>query len=112
MIRLIELRNEKGLSQRQMAKIFHISQGTYNNWENDKTEPSIQQLKALADFFETSVDDLIQHSKNYENLKEKKELQELLDILSPSTQNEEIAKAFGNANKETKNAILTLLKRT
>ena len=59
MIRLIELRTEKGLSQRDMAKIFNVSQGTYNNWENDRTEPSIAQLISLATFFETSVDYLI-----------------------------------------------------
>lgn len=42
MIRLFELRNEKGLSQRQLAKIFKISQSTYNNWENAKTQPTIE----------------------------------------------------------------------
>lgn len=34
MIKLSELRNEKGLTQREIAKIFNVSQGTYNNWEN------------------------------------------------------------------------------
>lgn len=51
MIKLSELRNEKGLTQREIAKIFNVSQGTYNNWENGKTQPSIEQLVAIADFF-------------------------------------------------------------
>ena len=59
MIRLFELRDEKGLSQRDMAKILNISQGTYNNWENGKTQPSIEQLIMLASFFEVSVDYLV-----------------------------------------------------
>ena len=50
MIRLLELRNEKKLSQRDIAKLFNVSQGTYNNWENARTQPSLEQLIALADF--------------------------------------------------------------
>ena len=111
MIRLIELRNEKGLSQRQMAKIFHVSQGTYNNWENDKTEPSIDQLIALADFFDTTVDDLIQHSKNYEELKKEKHLNDLINWYTASKENQELAEIFDNATPAAKNAILTLLKK-
>ena len=51
MIRLFELRTEKGLSQRQMAKELNISQGTYNNWGNGRTQLSIEQLKQLSAFF-------------------------------------------------------------
>lgn len=59
MIKLSELRNEKGLTQREIAKIFNVSQGTYNNWENGKTQPSIEQLVAIADFFGVSIDYLV-----------------------------------------------------
>lgn len=62
MIRFFELRMEKGLSQRDMAKICNISQATYNNWENGKTQPSIEQLIALAKFYAVSVDYLIGNS--------------------------------------------------
>lgn len=75
MIKLLELRSEKKLSQREVAKIFNVSQGTYNNWENSRTQPSLEQLIALADFFEVSVDYLIgrtdcyhehiEHTQNY-----------------------------------------------
>ena len=65
MIRLFELRTEKGLSQRQMAKALNISQGTYNNWENERTQPSIEQLKQLSVFFAVSVDYLIGNSDEY-----------------------------------------------
>ena len=59
MIRLFELRNEKGLSQRQLAKIFKISQSTYNNWENAKTQPTIESLIAIADYFGVTLDYLV-----------------------------------------------------
>lgn len=60
--KVIWIADGKGLSQRNIAKILNISQGTYNNWENGKTEPSIAQLIELSKFFEISVDYLISNS--------------------------------------------------
>ena len=65
MIRLLELREEKGLNQRQAAKTFFVSQSTYNNWENAKTQPSIEQLIAIANYFSVSVDYLIGNTDDY-----------------------------------------------
>ena len=64
MVRLLELRSEKALSQREIAKLLNISQGTYNNWENGKTEPSIEDLIELSRFFKVSVDYLIGNQKD------------------------------------------------
>lgn len=65
MIKLFELRTERELSQRDMAKEMNVSQGTYNNWENANTQPSIEQLIALAKFFGVSVDYLIGNSDDF-----------------------------------------------
>lgn len=65
MIRLLELRNERELSQREMAKILGVSQATYNNWENSNTQPSIEQLITLARFFGVSVDFLIGNTDDF-----------------------------------------------
>lgn len=75
MIRLFELRTEKELSQRDMAKALNISQGTYNNWENANTQPSIEQLISLSKFFGVSVDYIIGNSDDFGiiNFKEKNE---------------------------------------
>lgn len=62
MIRLRDLRAEKNISQRKMAEMFSVSQGTYNNWEQGNTQPSIEQLIELARFFSVSVDYLIGNS--------------------------------------------------
>lgn len=62
MIRLRELRAEKNISQRKMAEMYSVSQGTYNNWEQGNTQPSIEQLIELARFFSVSVDYLIGNS--------------------------------------------------
>ena len=45
-----------------MADEFNVSQSTYNNWENSNTQPSIEQLIALARFFGVSVDYLVGNS--------------------------------------------------
>ena len=65
MIRLLELRTEKELSQRTLAKLLSVSQGTYNNWENGRTQPSIEQLIQLAQLFSVSVDYLLGNTDEY-----------------------------------------------
>lgn len=65
MIKLLELRTEKGLSQRETAREMHVSQSTYNNWENGKTQPSIEQLIQLSAFFEVSIDYLVGIAEEY-----------------------------------------------
>lgn len=57
--RLKELRCEKGITQQQLGKILCISKMAVSHWESGHSEPSICQLKVLADFFDVSVDYLI-----------------------------------------------------
>lgn len=59
MLRLKELRTEKGLTQRQLAKIFNGSDGNFCSYEKGRIEPSIQMLIKLADYFQCTVDYLI-----------------------------------------------------
>lgn len=56
---LKELRENKGLTQREIAKLLDISQVTYCNWENDKTEPDLNNLIRLCKFFMVSTDYLL-----------------------------------------------------
>ena len=55
-IRLKELRAEKGLSQIDIAKLMHMSKMAISHWEKGNSEPSIEQLKTLARFFDVSID--------------------------------------------------------
>ena len=65
MNRFYELRTEKALSQRTIARLLNVSQATYNNWENSRTEPSVAQLIKCAQLFGVSVDYLIGNSEEY-----------------------------------------------
>lgn len=56
MIRLKELRLEKGLNQQQLAKHLDTTQRNVSNWENGNSEPDIQMILKMAKFFEVSVD--------------------------------------------------------
>ena len=62
MLRVKELRLEKQLEQQDLAKIIQIGKGSISNWETGRTEPSIEYLLKLADFFEVSIDYLLGRS--------------------------------------------------
>ena len=57
------LRTAKGISQKQLADTIGVSQQAVNKYENHGSEPDIEGLIALAEFFNTSVDYLIGYSE-------------------------------------------------
>lgn len=61
--RLKELRTEKGVTQIQIAKIVNMSKMAISHWEKGNSEPSIEQLKILANYFDVTVDYLIGFSE-------------------------------------------------
>ena len=65
MNRLKEVRKEHGLTLKQLSKILDergllsVKNNTLSQYENEKREPSIQELKAYAEFFNVSIDYLL-----------------------------------------------------
>ena len=57
--RLRELRQEKGLSMKQLAKELNTTDAAVSNWENEMNEPKISYLKAIAQYFNVSADYLL-----------------------------------------------------
>ena len=57
--RLIALRKTAGISQTELGEIVGLAQRTISNYENKESEPSIETLIKLADYFDVSVDYLI-----------------------------------------------------
>ncbi len=53
---LKELRKDKNLTQKDMAKIFNISQTMYSMYESGRRTMRIEMLCELADVLETSTD--------------------------------------------------------
>lgn len=46
--RIRESRERKALSQAELARRLGVSQPTVSDWENGKTEPSVDNLRTLA----------------------------------------------------------------
>ena len=48
-------RNDKGYTQKEMAKLCGIPYSTYSNYENNNREPSLEQLEKIAHVLEIDV---------------------------------------------------------
>lgn len=59
---LLTLRKMKKLSQEQVAEAAGVSRQAYTRWEKGETMPDIKSCAALADYFEVSLDDLVNFS--------------------------------------------------
>ena len=58
-MKLKEIRESRGMSQRQAALGLNLSPTVYNRYENGLREPSNVVLLAMADFFGVSADYLL-----------------------------------------------------
>ena len=57
--RLRALRKEKRLKQSELAKKLSTTQRKISYWEAGKTEPDLQSIWLIADYFDVSIDYLI-----------------------------------------------------
>ncbi|MDR9866431.1 helix-turn-helix transcriptional regulator [Lactococcus cremoris] len=53
------LRKINGLTQKELAEKLKIKQNSYRDWENGKSEPNIEMLVRIADYFDVSLDYLM-----------------------------------------------------
>ena len=60
--RIRELRNERGLKQREMAQAFGLALNSYQAYEYATRYPDFKGLIAIADFFDVSLDYLVGRS--------------------------------------------------
>ena len=57
--KLKKARQDTGFTQIEVEKETNIPRSTLANWEIGRTQPDIESLGILADFYEVSVDWLI-----------------------------------------------------
>lgn len=55
-VRLKKIRSESGKKQREVAEALNMKLRGYQCYEMGETEPSIEKLIALADYFDVSLD--------------------------------------------------------
>ncbi|MBR2876687.1 MAG: helix-turn-helix transcriptional regulator [Clostridia bacterium] len=60
--RIKQLRAQKGISQQQLADVLGTSQQSINKYENHDIQPDISTLIRIANYFNTSVDYIIENT--------------------------------------------------
>ena len=65
-MRLKEIRKAKGISQLKLAMDLNTNQNTISRYETGIREPGIIELIKIADYFNVSVDYLLERTNNPE----------------------------------------------
>ena len=99
---LRKLREEKAISQRQLADVISVSQQSINKYENHNIEPDIDTLMKMADYFETSVDYIIGHS----NVRRKIEIINSYDLNLDET---ELVDAYRKLSSKQRNSVKLII---
>ena len=68
-----KFRNEKKLTQKDIAEQLNVSFQTVSKWENDENEPDIYTLKKLSKIFSCSLDCLLSNEEDNKEVSETKE---------------------------------------
>ena len=63
-MRLKDLRRTKGISQLKLALDLNTNQNTISRYETGEREPGINELIKIADYFNVSVDYLLERTNN------------------------------------------------
>ena len=59
-MRLKSIREDKDIRQKDIADYLHIKQNTYSQYENGQRSLPVEMLIALAFFFDTSTDYILE----------------------------------------------------
>lgn len=57
--RLLSLRQQKGMSQEELANQLHVSRQTISKWESDLSLPDMKTMLDISDFFQISITELL-----------------------------------------------------
>lgn len=56
---LREIRKSRGMTQRDVYTRLQVSPNCYASWEQGRTQPDIESIKALCEIFKVSADYLL-----------------------------------------------------
>lgn len=57
--KLQKLRKQKNITQEELASVLYVSRTAISKWESGRGYPNIESLKAMASFFNVSIDGLL-----------------------------------------------------
>lgn len=64
--RIVFLREERGVSQKELAQALHITAATLSRYENDIYQPKLEFLREMCKVLNTSSDFLLGFSMQYD----------------------------------------------
>ena len=59
-----ELRKQKGLTQKELADLLHVTSQAVSRWEMGNVEPSVDTIVNMAKIFEVTTDEIIGGPEN------------------------------------------------
>ncbi|MCQ4637296.1 helix-turn-helix domain-containing protein [Anaerovorax odorimutans] len=68
--KLKKLRTKNEYSQEQLADMLNVSRQAITKWETGKGMPDIENLKAIADLFDVTLDSLVREEEELETTDE------------------------------------------
>jgi len=103
-INLSKLRREKGLSQRQAAAEFGVSQALLSHYENDSREPRLEFVVRVCDFYSVTTDYILGRTRERGDVATRlsAKVNEVIDSIEElrNTETELIGKLKGLTKKE------------
>lgn len=57
--RILELRKDRNITKKQLAKYLFVTEQSVVNWENRENTPTVETLIKISDFFSISSDYLL-----------------------------------------------------
>ena len=64
------LRKYQHLTQAEIAKELNMNQRTYSQYETGTNEPNLETLKKIANFFDVSIDYLLENDRSLSDCEE------------------------------------------
>lgn len=76
---------QKGVVAAKMMKDLGFSSGLYSQWKNGMQKPSMEKIKAIADYLEIPVSALLYDEEPFLEKATEKEWETILNKLSPES---------------------------
>jgi len=105
MNRILQLRKEVGLNQKDLAKKAKVNQTAVSQWETGRTEPGFEAIANLCSFFDVSFDYLLGRSEVRGRFNMTLEEQEEIAKIQIYEMNQEHFEAYQKLDQHGKDVI-------
>lgn len=102
--RIKEIRLEKGMTTKEFGKLFGATDSNVTSWEKGRTSPTPERLKAIAKIGDTTVEELLNWSRNDVIIETIEVYESILDHAYNNFQFQENYLVF--SSKEVKNNLM------